>query len=170
MIRYCILSFILIGFSLTLQAQVSLGIHINRQQDNFGYGINIYSPFLLKDKMRFAVKANMSFIENTNDPNRTLWNSFYNFNAGFNYSFASDLAVKPYTELGAMISLTCPKFTDEKIHFGPYGLLGFAVPINKGELFFETGAVYTGAVAEKLNNRPTFVSGFTTTGGIRRNF
>lgn len=170
MIRYCILSFILAAFNLTLHSQAAIGIHINRQQDNFGYGVNFYSPSFMKDQIRLSVKANMSFIENTNDPKRTVWNSFYNFNVGFNYPFVTDYALKPYTEIGAMISLTCPKFTNEKVHFGPYALLGFALPINKNELFFETGAVYTGAVAERLKNRPGYVSGFTIASGIRRNF
>jgi len=172
-----VLTIIICALSINSNAQeaskkISIGIHVNRQQDNFGYGVNIGSGNIFNTPFHLNIKANMSFIENTNDPLKTTWNSFYNFNTGFAWtpSFQQNF-ISPYLEVGGTAVLTCFKFTSEKIHFGPYALAGFDINThNNSSLFFEMGAIYTGAIAERLVNRPTYVSGFLTTVGWRYNW
>lgn len=149
--------------------KISVGIHLNKQQNNFGYGLNIGSGNILNQPIHFKIKANMSFIENINDPNKTTWNSFYNFNAGFSYAPRIEQSlVQPYIEIGGAAILTCFKFTEEKIHFAPYALAGMELNMNtKSSIFFEMGGIYSAAVAERLVNRPTYISGFTTAVGWR---
>lgn len=171
-----VLAFMVFALSANIKAQetpkkMSFGIHVNRQQNNFGYGVNIGTGNILKSQLQFKVKANMSFIENANDPLKTTWNSFYNFNAGFAWQPSTQQNfINPYVEVGGAAVLTCFKFTEEKIHFGPYALAGFDVNIYKNStIFFEMGAIYTGAMAERLINNPTYISGFLSTAGWRYN-
>ena len=151
--------------------KASFGFQLNQFQSDFGLGVNIAMPPIIKEKLVIRLRANAMFYEQIIN-SKTDWTVYSNIMLGISpkpVKVAEFLAL--YGEGGVIGILPSSKFSTSDFNIGGYGLFGFefffAPEFN---YFIELGGVGTGATADKLLFEPIYSNGFLASVGWRINF
>lgn len=76
--------------------------------------------------------------------------------------------IRLYGEGGVITIFPSSDFSSDDMVFGGYGLFGFEFFFGKmGNYFIEIGGIGTGAVADKIINRPIYSNGLSISTGFR---
>ena len=149
---------------------LSYGFQLNQFQTDFGFGINVTSPYSFNESLAFRLRGNLMFNQHPKD-GETQWSPYSNVSLGIvsgRTKLGNHLAV--YGEGGVISLFPSSEFTTEDFIFGGYGMFGFEFLIsNHVNYFIELGGVGTGAEADKIPNQPIYSNGFITQVGFRIN-
>lgn len=152
----------------TISKQFEIGFNLSQYHKDFGLGINLITPYFVKEKLAIKVGANMQWLENFNGTEST-WTTYQNFQLGLRSrsTIVSD-KIFIYGEGGVLTILPNSDFSTQNVDFGGYGLFGFEFrPTPRFAYYFELGGVGTGATADEIPGEPLYSNGFLTNVGFR---
>lgn len=154
-----------------LNSKLSFGFQLNQYQQNFGFGLNVTSPYFYSKKMAIRLRGNLMWNEYVKD-SKTTWSPYSNLSLGF-VGVAGEISnfLRLYGEGGTIVLLPSTDFSKQKFIMGGYGLFGFEFFMNsQNNYFIEIGGVGTGAVADKIDNSPIYSNGLLINVGFRHHF
>ncbi len=146
-----------------------IGFHLSQYQDDFGFGLDYTSPFLLKKKyLAFTFRTNRMYFEHI-DNLETVWTPYYSLQLGVIGSKTEVTKnVILYGEGGLIAVIPNSKFSTSDIHIGGYGLFGFQFNFdNHNAYFIELGGIGIDARADKLPLEPIYSNGFLINVGYK---
>ncbi len=148
--------------------KLGIGFRISQVQNDFGIGLDLISPYFANAKVAVRVGGSFQWLEHVRGT-ETTWTPYQNGQVGVRgRQFVIDDKVFVYGEGGFIIIFPNDEFSAESTEFGGYGLFGFEFkPHDKFGFYLEVGGVGTGAVADKIVNRPIYSNGFLTNAGFR---
>lgn len=151
--------------------KLEMGFNISQYQKDFGVGLNLISPYFIKQKVAIKIGSNLQWFENFNGK-EIIWTSYQNIQLGIrSCTSIVENKIFIYGEAGLLSILQNRNFSSERLVFGGYGLFGFEFRINsKFAYFIELGSVGSGATADKIINKPIYSNGFLTNVGFRIGF
>jgi len=147
---------------------IGLGYQLVQYQDDFGFGLNVITPYFADENIAVRLKANLMYNQNVLDGIST-WLPYSNVSLGLiGVAGKAGEKIRLYGE-GGIIGLMPPKqFSSESFTFGGYGLFGFEFFFGEmGNYFIEIGGMGIGATADKLPTEPIFSNGLTISTGVR---
>jgi len=144
------------------------GFQLNEYQNDFGLGLNITSPLIANNRLALRLRANLIFNENIQN-NETVWTPYSNISLGLvGLAGTINNRIRLYGEGGIIALFPSSDFSTESIKIGGYGVFGFEFFFHKGgNYFIEIGGVGTGAVADKIENKPIYSNGLLISTGFR---
>lgn len=146
-----------------------LGFHIKQNQEDFGLGVNLTSPYFAHKKVALRVRANLLFNEHIDNTNTTTWTSYSSMSLGI-IGVGGNIgeSIRLYGEGGVTLLLPSSEFSSESTVLGGYGLFGFEFFIHKSSNYFiEIGGIGTGASADKIVGNPIYSNGLMINVGYR---
>lgn len=157
----------------------SWGFQLCQYQKDFGFGINLTSPYFANGYMAFRLRSNLMYLEHINIVEKgndkyteTVWTSYAN--ASFSYVGSSQIIadfLRLYGEGGLILLFPSGDFSSESILPGGFGLFGFEFYMsNRHNYYIEIGGVGTGATADKVEGKPIFSNGLMINTGFRMHF
>jgi hypothetical protein len=151
-----------------LDSGFGLGYQLVQYQHDFGFGINVISPYFANDRMGIRLKTNLMYNQNVID-GLSDWMPYGNFSLGIvGVAGKVNDRIRLYGEGGFIALVPSNKFSTTNFVPGAYGLFGFEFFFNKGgNYFIEIGGVGTGAIADKVVSEPIYSNGLTISTGIR---
>lgn len=155
----------------TMSTNFGMGFHLNQYQNDFGIGLNITSPFFIKESIAIRVRGNFMFNEHVQDSSTT-WSPYSNFTAGV-VGVGGKIGefIRLYGEGGVIFIIPSSEFSSSNLEIGGYGLFGFEFYMaEKHAYYIEIGGAGTGAVADKVENKPIYSNGLIISVGYRLNF
>lgn len=170
-----IIGLTILSYSINLNAQDSqlhsgfgAGFQLVQYQNDFGFGLNLTSPLLAKNRLGFRVKSNLMFNEHLKNGDTT-WSPYGNISIGMmGIGGVINERIRLYGEGGIIALLPSSEFSSENMELGGYGLFGFEFFFsNFGNYFIEIGGVGTGAKADNLETKPIYSNGLTLSVGFR---
>ena len=150
----------------------AIGYNLNEFAHDFGVGVNLTSPYFVKNKLAIKVSENYQVLSYHDYSGTIMLAGYNNIKAGIVTKAPSlNKIMRVYSE-GGMVLILCPKaFSDKTLRFGGYGILGFEFFKNTEKdnfsYFIELGAMGAAAVANKLPGAPIYANGFMTSVGFR---
>ncbi len=173
--RLLFFAYLLFGIQSAGQAQenplnkgIGLGFQLNQYQKDFGFGLNLNSPYFAHDRIALRMRGNLMYYEHLQDGEIT-WTPYQNVSLGLVGvgGYVADY-LKLYGEGGLLALLPSSKFSTESFALGGYGLFGFEFYMQKSfNYFIEIGSAGTGARADKLPGKPIYSNGLTVSTGFR---
>ncbi len=168
-----IYTLLLLHFSLKAQDdQINSGFGIGYQlvqyQNDFGFGLNVASPYFANNRMGVRLKANLMYNQNVID-GLSDWIPYSNISLGL-VGVAGKVSerIRLYGEGGLIALFPSNSFSSTDLVIGGYGLFGFEFFFTKGgNYFIEIGGVGTSARADKVVTEPIYSNGLTLSTGIR---
>lgn len=161
------------AFTLNVRGQnqpkkLEIGFNVNQFQNDYGVGVHLISPYFLHSKVAVRAGANLQWFEYFSGT-ETTWSPYQNFQLGLRArSEILENKIFIYGEGGIVTILPNSDFSNESLEFGGYGVFGFEFKsISKFAYYIELGGVGTGAVADKLVNKPIYSNGFLINVGLR---
>ncbi len=147
---------------------LGFGFQVNEYEKDFGFGLNVTSPYFFNDKVAARLRVNRMYNENLLDSAYN-WFPYYNASLGIlTLGGAVGESVRIYGEVGFLVIKPNADLSDEKYVYGGYGIFGFEFFSTQGfNYFLEVGGVGTGAVAEKIPENPIYSNGLTIRAGLR---
>lgn len=149
-------------------SKMSIGFNLGQYQRDFGLGVNITSPYFLKDNLAVRFRANFMFNEHEFN-NEITWTPYTNFTLGLIGvgGTISDFA-RLYGEGGIILIIPSSDFSSSSSELGGYGLFGFEFFMNPHvNYYIELGGVGSGARADKVPLNPIYSNGFLIQTGFR---
>lgn len=170
---------VLIGISMNAGAQeeskinsnLGLGFHLIQNQQDFGLGLNLTSPFFANNRFAFRMRGNFMWHQHLDSTNTT-WTPYSNLSLGI-IGVGGEIGnfARLYGEGGIVGLLPSSDFSSEDAVFGGYGLFGFEFFMNNASNYFiEIGGIGTGATADKIPGNPIYSNGLTISVGFRYTF
>jgi hypothetical protein len=151
-----------------LNAGFGIGYQLVQYQNDFGFGVNVISPYFANKSIGIRLKTNLMFNQNVID-GLSDWMPYGNISLGV-VGVAGQIndEIRLYGEGGVIGILPSNKFSSTDLVVGGYGLFGFEFFFtNGGNYFIEIGGVGTGATADKVDTKPIYSNGLTISVGIR---
>lgn len=152
----------------------SLGYNLNNFHHDFGFGVNLTTPYFFDNRVAVRFSVNLSYFEGVpTDKTEYDWMPYTLYKLGLIGvgAMVNDLA-RLYGEGGFIYIVPNNRFSEKNV-LGGYGHFGFEFFMNHDSpicYFIELGSVGTGARAEKLPESPIYVNGFATSVGLRFHF
>jgi hypothetical protein len=149
----------------------SAGFHLSQYKDDFGFGLNLTSPYIAKNNLAFRLRGNIMFFEHIKDE-ETTWTPYSNLSIGI-IGVGGKVGdfIRLYGEGGAILLFPSEEFSSESMVFGGYGLFGFEFYMNYSfNYFIEIGGIGSGATADKIDNKPIYSNGLSISTGFRAHF
>lgn len=148
-----------------------LGFQLNETGGDFGLGLNLHSPALIKESIQIRLRANAMYLEYANQEEIT-WEPYYTIMLGLSsVSTKISEAVALYGEGGVVLLLSSDTYSSSATEIGGYGIFGFEFYFADSFTYFlEAGGVGIGAVADKVENKPIYANGFLMSVGWRVKF
>lgn len=149
----------------------ALGYNLNNFRHDFGFGLNVTSPFFLQDQVAVRFSANTSYfagIPAGKGEDEWMPYSIYKLGLIGVGAVVNDL-VRLYGEGGVVYVIPNSRFSEEN-RFGGYGHFGFEFFMDRNSplcYFIELGSVGVGARAEKIAGKPIYLNGFAVAVGLR---
>jgi len=147
----------------------AIGFNLNRNQNDFGVGINFTSPYIAKS-LAFRIESGVYFFQGTSLLDTAeMWSPYFSNRIGVigRTPIIKD-KINVYTEGGMILMIPNINFSSSNIQFGGYGVLGFEFCITQFVVqFIEIGGIGTGAMADKCFGNPIYSNGFMISGGMR---
>jgi len=151
---------------------IGVGFNLTQNQNDFGLGLNVVSPYFAHGKIAFRLKGNLMWNEHLNLDNVTVWSPYSNLSFGI-VGVAGEIRdfMRLYGEGGIITLFPSSTFSTEAFVLGGYGLFGFEFFFNNhNNYFIEIGGIGTGAVAEKVSRKPIYSNGLLINVGYRYQF
>ena len=152
----------------SLNNGIGIGFQLVQYQQDFGYGINLISPYIAKKSVAFRLKTNIMFNQYVKD-SVTDQANYQKFSLGL-IGIGGKIGdnIRLYGEGGIVGVLPSNTISSPKQEFGGYGLFGFEFFFSKGgNYFIEIGGVGIGTIADKLPNKPIYSNGLIISTGFR---
>jgi len=148
---------------------LSLGLHLNNFQNDFGQGISVTSPFFANNSIAFKGSFNVAYrdgiVEGDSISN---WYAYSSVQFG-TIAVAGKIgeSIRAYGSGGVIVLFPNAVFSNHKTQIGGYGLWGFEFILNSRISYYvELGGMGVGARAEKMIGQPIYSNGFLTTVGL----
>jgi hypothetical protein len=151
----------------------NLGFQLVNNQQDFGMGIQVTSPFLAGGWFAIRGRANVQFHQHLNTESTTTWSPYGSFQLGaVGVGGKAGGFARFYGEGGLVLLLPNADFSSSSTELGGYGYFGFEFflssnPANPAAYFVELGGIGTGAKADKLQGDPIYSNGFAISVGFR---
>ena len=148
---------------------LSLGIHLNNFQNDFGYGLSLTSPFFPHTGVALKASGNIAYNDGVlKNDSISNWRPYYSFQFGTIATVAMIAkCIRVYGAGGMIILFPNSTVSSNKTEFGGYGSWGFEFIINpRMSYYLELGGVGTGARADKAAGKSLYSNGFLTTAGM----
>jgi hypothetical protein len=148
---------------------VTLGFQLGQFQKDFGFGLNVTSPFFAKGGMAVRVRGNLMWNEHLTPAFETTWTPYGNICLGM-VGKGGEIGnfMRLYGEGGLLAILPSSEFSSQGLALGGYGGFGFEFFMTKAfNYYIEIGGVGTGATADKLPGKPIFSNGLMIQVGFR---
>lgn len=144
------------------------GFQLVQYQSDFGVGLNLTSPYFIKQHVGVRFKANLMYNENVID-GLTTWIPYSNYSLGLiGVGGHVNEKIRLYGEGGVLAILPSSDFSSSNMELGGYGLFGFEFFFaNMGNYFVEIGGIGSGAVADKIATEPIYSNGMSLSAGVR---
>ncbi len=158
------LSDLQIGRQSAQTSRMSLGLSLQEWGNEFGTGIQITSPWFLREKVAVRLGGSVLWKADAN------WAPYYALRLGLvGGNFMRNGDVRLYGEGGFLFLFPPSSFDSDRFAFGGYGHFGFEffqAPARGGasSYFIELGSNGTGA---KTNAGMIYVNGFSVSTGLR---
>jgi len=105
---------------------VQLGFTIGQIQKDFGFGLNLTSPYFLHKKVAFRVRGNFVFNEHLDQNAQFTWTPYSNMTVGVvGIGGRIGNGINLYGEGGILLLFPNKDFSTANTESGGYGLLGF---------------------------------------------
>jgi hypothetical protein len=156
----------------SMSHKFALGFQLGQYQNDFGFGINLTSPYFAKNKIALRTRVNLMYNEHINSNNETVWTPYSNISLGL-LSSGGKIGdyIRLYGEGGVIGLFPSDDFSSESFVIGGYGLFGFEFYMNKNNNYFiEIGGVGTAASADKALYKPIYSNGLLINTGFRIHF
>lgn len=152
----------------------ALGYYLNSFHHDFGFGLNLTSPYFLNDRVAVRFSVDTAYFESIPAGKTEYeWVPYTIYRLGLvGVGSAINDLIRLYGEGGIMYVVPNPCFS-EKNKLGGYGYFGFEFLMEENHplsYFIQLGSVGSGAKAEKVEGKPFYVDGFATTVGLRYYF
>ncbi len=159
------------GLAPTIPNNLEIGFNISQCQKDFGFGVQIISPYFMRKTIAIRAGASILWFENFNGTETTL-TTYQSIQLGLRgRSVIVNHNISIYGEGGSFMVLPNSDFSSQRSVFGGYGLLGFEFRIvPRFAYFIELGGVGTGATADKIAGKPIYATGFLTNVGLKMGF
>lgn len=148
----------------------SLGFELVKFQDDFGFGLQMTSPYFFSNTLGLQVSVAQNYFTDYVSPTtgHNRWEHYQTGRVGIvGGRIVSDL-FRLYSYAGALIVRPGNKLSSKDLFLGGYAKFGFEFLSAKSQsLFLEYGLTATNAVAEKISTKPIFVNGHYSAAGIR---
>ena len=147
---------------------MGFGFQLNQYQRDFGFGLNLTSPYFAHDKIAVRVRGNLMYNESVQN-SLTTWVPYSNVSLGL-IGVGGKIGdyIRLYGEGGVIGLFPSEKFSSEQFVFGGYGLFGFEFFMHAGSNYFiEIGGIGTGARADKIATQPIYSNGLLISTGFR---
>jgi hypothetical protein len=147
----------------------TLGFQLGQFQNDFGFGLNVTSPFFAKGGMAVRVRGNLMYNQHVTPASETTWAPYGNISAGVVVR-GGEIGnfMRLYGEGGLLAILPSSDFSSQGVSLGGYGGFGFEFFMTKFfNYYIEIGGVGTGATADKLPGKPIFSNGLLVQVGFR---
>ncbi len=175
--KSAVLILVLIGFSSIVKAQseesfstnLGMGFHLIQNQQDFGIGLNLTSPYFVNEKIALRIKGNLLWNQHLDNNSNTTWSPYSSFSLGL-IGVGGKIGdfIRLYGEGGIMVLLPSSEFSSKNSEFGGYGLFGFEFFMNsQSNYFIEIGGIGTGAIADKISGKPIYSNGLLISAGYR---
>lgn len=154
--------------SKTKYSGFDVGFQLNEFSKDFGLGITVSSPRLLRESVQFRLRANTMYFEYVVN-NETNWEPYYNLMLGSSSSTARiSKNVGLFGEGGVILVFPSNKLSSSEAELGGYGIFGFEFYFTDGFTYFiEMGGIGIDAVADRVANRPIYSNGFLKSVGFK---
>jgi hypothetical protein len=148
-----------------------MAYHLSELSGDFGQGVMIESPSLIKDYFTLKLRGNQQYL-NADFNGKNEWRDYYTATFGISSSPARvSESIELYGEGGLMMIFPNSDFSDTDQEFGGYGLFGFNFLFDPAfSYFIEAGGVGSGAVAEGSDNERIYANGFFVQVGFKIHF
>ena len=155
-----------------LSNKLGVGFHLKRNQQDFGVGLNLTSPYLVSDKIALRLKGNLMWNQSSSIINETTWIAYSNVSLGMvGVTGVVANCIRLYGEGGLVVLFPSSDLSEESMVLGGYGLFGFEFFMDtKNNYFIEIGGIGTGAVADRLVGEPIYSNGMLINVGFRHQF
>ena len=178
--RTMLLIVVLIGISLGVGAQegkgfnsnVGLGFHLMQNQQDFGLGLSLTSPFFANNRIAFRMRGSLMWNQHLDNTDNTVWTPYSNLSLGV-IGVGGEIGdfARLYGEGGLSVLFPSSEFSSENAVLGGYGLFGFEFFINSAcNYFIEIGGIGTGATADEIPGNPIYSNGLIISVGYRYTF
>lgn len=147
----------------------SLGFHLNNFQNDFGYGINVTSPFFVNYFFALNLSYNMAERDGIlKTDSISNWYEYSSFKIGITgVGGMVGKSIRAYGEGGLIVLFPNSKFSSHTTEIGGYGVWGFEFILNPiVSYYLEFGGIGVKAKADKMIGKPIYSNGFTTTVGL----
>ena len=175
-VKSLLFTLILLGFANLnlIQAQSSnwrIDYHLSEMSGDFGQGIMIETPSLVKDYFTLKFRGNQNYL-NYDLEGKNQWTDYYTATAGISSSPSRvSKSIELYGEGGVMMIFPNSDFSDADPGFGGYGLFGFNFLFDPVfSYFIEAGGVGSGSRAELSDNERIYANGFFIQVGFKIHF
>ncbi len=147
---------------------LGIGYQLVQYQNDFGFGLNVITPYFADENMAIRLKGNLMFNQNILD-GITTWLPYSNVSLGLiGVAGQASEKIRLYGEGGIIAVMPQQKFSSKSLTFGGYGLFGFEFFFGEmGNYFIEIGGVGIGATADKVPTEPIFSNGLSISTGVR---
>ncbi len=153
----------------SLSGKTALGFQLKQNQRDFGIGINLTSPYFASQRVAVRLKANIMWGQYPDNQDVTTWMPYSNLSLGV-VGVGGEMAnmIRLYGEGGVVVLFPSNGFSEKSTVFGGYGLFGFEfVTGSHVNYFIEIGGIGTGAVADKIAEKPVYSNGMIINTGFR---
>lgn len=152
-----------------LKNSIALGYHLTQNQQDFGIGLDVTSPYFAAEKVAIRLKGNLMWNQHLTDENITVWSPYSNVSLGV-VGVGGEIAhmIRLYGEGGMVLLFPSKNVSGKTIVSGGYGLFGFEFLVGtKVNYHIEIGGIGTGAVADKVAGKPVYSNGMLINTGFR---
>lgn len=155
----------------TISNKFGASFHLCQYQRDFGFGMNITSPYFAHGRIALRLKGNMMYYQHIKG-NLTTWSPYYNASLGIiGVGGKVGEFIRLYGEGGVVGLFPSEEFSSESFVVGGYGLFGFEFYMMRSfNYFIEIGGIGTGAVADKIQYEPIYSNGLLISTGFRAQF
>ena len=155
----------------SISNKFGIGFQLAQYQKDFGFGLNITSPYFAKNKFALRTRINLMYNQNTQN-NETAWSPYSNVSLGLvGVSGKIGKSIRLYGEGGFIGLFPSKEFSSDNFLLGGYGLFGFEFYMSSNNNYFiEIGGIGTGAIADKIENKPIYSNGLLISTGFRIQF
>ncbi len=146
-----------------------IGFHLSQFQNDFGFGLDYTSPYLIKDRyLAFTFRTNAMYLEHL-EKLKTTWTSYFNLQLGVignKTEITENIVI--YGEGGVIAVIPNSNFSTYDVHIGGYGLFGFQFNFDTHNAYFiELGGVGVESSADKVPTEPIYSNGFLVNVGYK---
>lgn len=150
------------------QNRFAIGAGIQQQQNDFGLGINLTSPYFASGAVAIRAQAGVNWLDRPVDGAGT-WQPYMSNRLGIVARTAIiEDKVNVYGKGGGVLLVPNSTFSSDGLKSGGYGLFGFELCLSPTLVqYLEVGGIGTGARADKLPGNPIYANGLHIGVGMR---